>query len=132
MNPSPSSPAFLHAHHRDLPFSRPPTPKQTAFQLGFVGLGAMGYPMARNLAKHDHSHPAGSNPVLVFNRSRSKAEKLLEELGPNRISVADSLAQVAKECDVILTSLGNDAAVRDTYIAFRDALKVCLVIFLCS
>jgi hypothetical protein len=42
----------------DVPFSRPGTPsRHHAQQIGWVGLGAMGYFMSRNLAVNRHSHP---------------------------------------------------------------------------
>jgi 3-hydroxyisobutyrate dehydrogenase-like beta-hydroxyacid dehydrogenase len=100
----------------ELPFSRPPTPSVSQHRIGWVGLGAMGYPMARNLATHGH-------PVLVFNRSREKALKLRNEVG-DQVQVADSLDQVVHECDVVFTSLATDEAVKSIYHAFHSALKV--------
>ncbi|KAI5120225.1 hypothetical protein M0805_000039 [Coniferiporia weirii] len=123
MNTSPNL-SRLHAHgHADIPFSRPTTPGAHAPQIGFCGLGAMGYFMARNLAKHRHSHPAGANPVLVYNRTRSKSEKLLAELGQDKIRIADGPAQLAKECDVVITSLASDAVVKSVYGEFKEALN---------
>lgn len=105
-----------------IPFSRPDSldvsPKAT---LGFVGLGGMGSKIARNLASYsvEHGHPA----VHVYNRSRSKAEDLQKFLGNSKIVVADSPAQLALECDVIVTMLGSDDAVRATYKQYDEALK---------
>ena len=84
----------------------------------------MGYYMARNLAKHKHSHPAGSLPLLVYNRTRAKSEALLQEVGPERIQIAESPEDIAKDCDVIITSLASDAAVLDIYGKFQKALSV--------
>ncbi|MBV8519028.1 MAG: NAD(P)-dependent oxidoreductase [Acidobacteria bacterium] len=62
-------------------------------KLGFVGLGAMGFPMARHLAKeHD---------VVVWNRTREKAERHAREHGT---TLANDLAEVA-DADAILTIL---------------------------
>ncbi|KAF7372775.1 putative oxidoreductase YfjR [Mycena sanguinolenta] len=61
--------------------------------------------------------------MLVWNRSSAKAEKLLAELGPDKIRVAKSLDQVATECDIIFTSLANDEAVKSVYQQFAVALK---------
>jgi len=62
-------------------------------KIGFIGLGAMGYPMARHLAKeHD---------VLVWNRTREKAERHSREHGT-------TLAAELEECahaDVLVTIL---------------------------
>lgn len=114
-----------HAHHgaQGLPYSRPSTPGPQPLQLGFVGLGAMGYPMAKNLATSQHPH-TGPHPLLVWNRSRAKSEQLQQELGKDKIRIADTPEQVAKECDVVLTSLANDAIVKSIYAQFNKALSV--------
>lgn len=108
----------------DLPYSRPSSPSLHQHQLGFVGLGAMGYLMARNLARSRHSHPLGSPPLLVYNRTKGKSEALLNELGPERVRVAESVEQLATECDIIITSLSNDEAIKLVYQAFSQALQV--------
>lgn len=59
-------------------------------KVAFIGLGAMGYPMAGHLAKHYET--------LVYNRTPSKAERHAQEFG----SKAVGLEQTA-EADVILT-----------------------------
>jgi 2-hydroxy-3-oxopropionate reductase len=58
-------------------------------RIGFVGLGIMGMPMARNLLRADHE-------LVVFNRSPGKAE----ELGKEGARVAGSLGEVAEESGV--------------------------------
>ena len=109
-----------------IPFSRPQTPSggHRPLHIGFCGLGAMGYLMARNLANHSHSRPHGSEPLYVYNRTRAKSEKLLNELGPDKIRIADNAMAVARECDVIITSLGSDDAVKSLYEQFKQALSV--------
>jgi 2-hydroxy-3-oxopropionate reductase len=64
-------------------------------KIGFVGLGIMGLPMARNLAE------AGFE-LTVFNRTSSKAEKLAEE---NVAAVAYDLAELGGRSDVVITML---------------------------
>ena len=44
-------------------------------KIGFIGLGTMGGRMAANLQKHGHS-------LVVFNRTREKAESLLAGARP--------------------------------------------------
>ncbi len=80
----------------------------------------MGYPMARNMASKAHL----AHPVKVWNRSTSKAEKMLGELGPKKITIAKSLDELATECDIIFTNLANDAVVKDVYTKFAEAIKV--------
>ena len=62
-------------------------------RIAFIGLGAMGYPMARHLAKeHD---------VVVWNRTREKAERHAREHGT---TLAGDLADCAN-AEVIITML---------------------------
>lgn len=75
---------------------------------GFVGLGAMGEPMAR------HLHRAGLL-AAVWNRSRDKAERLARELG---VAAPDRLDELAAHCDAVLTCVSADQDV----LAVVDAL----------
>lgn len=90
----------------------------------------MGYPMARNLAKHRTSHPEGSPPLLVWNRTASKAEKLVAELGESTIHVAQNPGEIAAQCDIIITSLSSDEVVKSTYQEFVAALEARLICFI--
>ena len=62
--------------------------------IGFIGLGAMGKPMARNLLKAGYS-------LTVHNRSRGAVNELVTA----GAKAADSPADVAKTCDVVITML---------------------------
>ena len=62
-------------------------------RIGFIGLGGMGYPMARHLAKE--------HEVIVWNRTREKAERHSREHGSK---LAKDLSDVAAG-DVIITML---------------------------
>lgn len=62
-------------------------------KLAFIGLGAMGFPMARHLAKE--------HEVLVWNRTAEKAERHAREHGTRQVA---DLAQCA-EADAIITML---------------------------
>lgn len=83
----------------------------------------MGFLMATNLA-NQHSSPNGYPPVLVWNRSIAKAEKLLAALGKDKIRIAQDIGQIASECDVIITNLANDTVVKYIYEKFAKTLKV--------
>ena len=72
-------------------------------RVGFVGLGIMGKPMARNLME------AGYDLVL-YNRTRSKAEELA---AGGAAEVAASPQQVARECGVIFTMLPGPPEVEE-------------------
>jgi 2-hydroxy-3-oxopropionate reductase len=64
-------------------------------KIGFVGLGIMGGPMARNLMD------AGYDLVL-FNRTRRKAEELAED---NPAEIADTISELADQSDIVITML---------------------------
>jgi 3-hydroxyisobutyrate dehydrogenase-like beta-hydroxyacid dehydrogenase len=69
-------------------------------KLGFIGLGSLGTPLAINLAAAGHD-------LFVFNRTRSKT-KVLADKGA---TVADSIASLARTCDIIFTIVSDDAAI---------------------
>ncbi|MCA6066372.1 NAD(P)-dependent oxidoreductase [Chryseobacterium sp. RG1] len=74
-----------------------------AEKIGFIGLGNMGHPMAKNLEK------AGFE-LAVFNRTIAKAEDFKE-----KSIVYNSVSEVVKNSDVIFTMLTNDTAVKAVY-----------------
>ena len=81
--------------------------------------------MARNLATYKSSHPVPSPPLLVYNRTVSKSEKLVKEAGgESKVRIAESAAQLAIECDVVITNLANDDVVKNVYVEFSKALTV--------
>ena len=69
-------------------------------KIGFIGLGIMGSRMAANLQKHGYS-------LVVFNRTRAKAEPLLGPCG----TFSDSPAKLAEQVDVLFTMLAHPDAV---------------------
>ncbi|KAK0465458.1 NAD-P-binding protein [Desarmillaria tabescens] len=103
-----------------IPYSRPQTPGASPPQVGFVGIGSMGFYMARNLATHRSQN---APPLLVWNRSQPKVQKLLEEAGSENVRVAQNLEQIATECDIIITSLANDSVVKSVYEQLTKALS---------
>jgi len=68
----------------------------------FVGLGVMGYPMARHMA-------SGGNEVTVYNRTIAKAEKWVGENGGSR---AKTPAKAAEGADIVCACVGNDDDLR--------------------
>jgi 2-hydroxy-3-oxopropionate reductase len=63
--------------------------------VGFIGLGIMGRPMAKNLM-------AAGYELVVHNRSPEKAEELAKE---GNATAAGSPREVAEACDVVITML---------------------------
>lgn len=84
--------------------------------IGFIGLGSMGEPMALNLVK------AGT-PLVVWNRSLSKCQ-VLAAAGA---SVAEDVAGVFAQCDVVFLMLADhsaiDAVLGRNSDAFRDRVN---------
>src|SRR5258705_12979670 len=73
-------------------------------KLGFIGIGFMGRPIAGRLLQAGYK-------LTAYNRDRSKAEALV---GYGAV-VANSIAELASNTDVILSCLANDDAVRSVY-----------------
>ena len=69
-------------------------------KIGFIGIGLMGFPMAKNLLRSGYK-------LNVFNRSIDKAN-LLKEFGAK---ISDSVVELVKNSEVIITMLTDDAAV---------------------
>lgn len=90
----------------------------SAVQCGYIGLGAMGKPMAGHIANKLAS--LNYPPLLVFNRTQARAEDLKKT---HPVKVATSLEQVARTSDVIFSCLLNDTVVIDTVQSLKPYLK---------
>ncbi len=73
-----------------------------AEKVGFIGLGIMGKPMAKNLLEAGHE-------LVVYNRTAEKAE----ELAGDGATVAGSPKEVAEQSDVIITMLPDSPQVEE-------------------
>jgi 3-hydroxyisobutyrate dehydrogenase len=80
--------------------------------LGFIGTGVMGKSMALNLMKAGYR-------VLVYNRTRSKAEDLIKQGALWKDTVAD----VAKEANVIITMVGYPRDVEEVYLGEKGIIN---------
>ncbi|MEO1172180.1 MAG: NAD(P)-dependent oxidoreductase, partial [Myxococcota bacterium] len=74
----------------------------------FIGLGVMGYPMARHLKDHGHD-------VVVYNRTEARSDAWVREHGG---ALAHSPAEAAKGAELVLTCVGADDDVRS--VAYGD------------
>jgi 3-hydroxyisobutyrate dehydrogenase len=74
-------------------------------KIGFIGLGNMGIPMVKNLVQAGYE-------VTVYNRTADKAYALQKEIG---VKVAERVAALPQDANVIISMLTNDAAVREVY-----------------
>ena len=70
-------------------------------KVGFVGLGLMGRPMARNLVRAGYD-------LVVYNRSRGKVEELVSE----GAEAAESPRETAENSDIVFTMLPGPPEVR--------------------
>ena len=82
-------------------------------RVAFIGLGAMGYPMAGHLVRAGHT-------VTVFNRSAHRAEAWQVEYGGQ---VASSPAAAAADQDAVMVCVGNDDDVRSVTTGEHGALR---------
>src|SRR5256886_15745570 len=81
-------------------------------KIGFIGLGIMGSRMAGNLQKNGYS-------LVVFNRTRAKAEPLLGPCG----TFSDSPAKLAQQVDVLFTMLAHPDAVEQAALGANGFLN---------
>ncbi len=91
-------------------------------QTGFVGLGAMGAPMARNL------HAAGLL-AGVWNRSPEKAAALAAEL---ELPAPSDLAALAAACAAMVVCVSADADLRAVVEGLKPGLKKGALVIDCS
>jgi 3-hydroxyisobutyrate dehydrogenase-like beta-hydroxyacid dehydrogenase len=83
--------------------------------VGFIGLGRMGSPMARNLV-------AAGFPVTVWGRSPEKARAFADAAGCEAVETPAALAGVS---DVVVTMVSDGAALEEIYFgdpAFLESL----------
>lgn len=70
--------------------------------MGFIGLGKLGTPIALNLIENGHT-------LYVYNRTISKAR----HLGEKGATVCESIAELAKQCNIVFTIVSDDAALKN-------------------
>ena len=82
-------------------------------KLGFLGLGLMGYPMARNLLRAGHS-------VAVWSKTTSKTAQLASEAGAVACATP---AEVAKQADVVFLCVGDTAMVEEVLLGKDSVME---------
>ncbi len=80
-------------------------------QIGWIGLGKMGEPMARHLVASGHD-------LAVYNRTAAKADRLVA-LGAQ---LAASAGEAARGAEVVFSMLADDAALRAAILVDGGAL----------
>lgn len=81
-------------------------------KVAFIGLGAMGYPMAGHLVRAGHS-------VAVYNRTPDKASHWLRDFSGRQL---DTPREAAQNADFVMTCVGNDDDLRDVVLGQHGAL----------
>jgi len=81
-------------------------------RIGFIGLGNMGIPMAKNLISAGYQ-------LRVHNRTLSKAD----ELDSASVLVCKTPAEAADGVDIIITMLSEDEVVKETVLGDHGILK---------
>lgn len=82
-------------------------------KLGFLGLGLMGYPMARNLLRAGHS-------VALWSNTASKAAQLATEAGG---AACQTPAEVATQSDVVFLCVGDTAMVEQILLGKNGVIE---------
>lgn len=82
-------------------------------KIAFLGLGVMGFPMARHLASAGHD-------VTVYNRTAAKAVAWCDANGGRH---APTPADAARGQDAVFLCVGNDGDVREVILGSRGALS---------
>ncbi len=82
-------------------------------KLAFLGLGVMGYPMARHLVINE-------NEVVVYNRTQAKAEQFSSEYGAK---IAFSPADAAENADIVFACVGDDQDIKDITVSENGAFS---------
>jgi 2-hydroxy-3-oxopropionate reductase len=81
-------------------------------RIGFIGLGIMGKPMARNLLRAGY-------PLVVHNRSRAPVEELARE----GATPAGSPREVAEQTDIVITMLPDSPEVRQVILGENGVIE---------
>src|SRR5437879_8569703 len=81
--------------------------------VGFIGLGIMGRPMAKNLIKAGY-------PLVVHSRSRGPVDDVVK----SGAKAASSSKDVAAQCDVLITMLPNSPEVEQVALGNDGNIEV--------
>ncbi len=88
----------------------------TKMKVAFLGLGVMGGPMAGHLAKAGHH-------VVVYNRTRAKADKWAQDHKEFDVAVAGSPREAAAGRDFVFACVGNDDDLRSVTVGVDGAFQ---------
>ncbi|MFL2661771.1 MAG: NAD(P)-dependent oxidoreductase [Alphaproteobacteria bacterium] len=85
--------------------------------IGFIGLGVMGFHMAAHLLKNKFN-------IHIVNRKSLKTKKFLTIFkNYNNLFVSNELGELSKNSDVIITCVGNDKDLQDVYLSKKGIVR---------
>lgn len=85
-------------------------------KIGFIGIGAMGTPMAGNLAKAGYK-------LVVYDADPQRALALA---ATHEIEIAESLAALGAACEIVITMLPDGKIVRRVLCGDNDSFQDCV------
>ncbi|KAK9775659.1 putative 6-phosphogluconate dehydrogenase protein [Seiridium cardinale] len=77
-------------------------------QIAYIGLGNIGRSMSANLVAKGRLD--GDKPLILYNRTASRAAALSEKLGSSQTKVATTVEDAVKPADIIFICLASDKA----------------------
>lgn len=80
------------------------------YKIGFIGLGTMGLPMARNIIKNEYQ-------LIVYDTNSSRIKLLASN---NSVVRANSPGEVGKYADIVITMLPNPDIIKDVTVGKGD------------
>jgi 3-hydroxyisobutyrate dehydrogenase len=90
--------------------------RKSSGTIGFIGIGAMGTPMAGHLAK-------AALPLVVFDRDAARMNAFAAE---HTVEAAADLAELSRQCDTVITMLPDGKSVREVLCGAGDKFENCV------
>ena len=85
--------------------------------IGFIGLGVMGFHMASHLLKSKFN-------VHIIKRKSAKTQKFLRIFKKRKnIFVSNSLSELSQKSDLVVTCVGNDRDLQEIYLSKNGIIK---------
>lgn len=85
-------------------------------KIGFVGIGAMGTPMAGNLAKAGYQ-------LVIYDAVPKRALALA---AAHKVEIAENLAAIGAACEIVITMLPDGGIVRKVLCGDNDSFRDCV------
>lgn len=64
---------------------------------------SMGRGMAKNLVEKGNL----AKPLIIFNRTRARADKLADAIGKDKVKVVDAVQDAVSQADIVFTCVGE-------------------------